>query len=192
MISKIDVFSIVKSRLTSWFEDAVNLKTVLEAIADQVQGIDDAIVDLIADRYLATAAGAQLDQWGVMLGEPRFGRPDDEYRRAILVRVLRNTTTATPDRMTRIARAMTGAELVRYSEIGGATFMLDFFGSTATPEVITRMKAAITEAKPAGVQFFAGSSPNAVVFGTDGPMGRTGGLASLSQPDAGAPLASLI
>lgn len=192
MLTKTNVFATIFSRVTTWLEDSLNFLAVLRAISDQVQNIDDNTVELVTERYLSNAVGAQLDQWGLILGEPRVGRPDEAYRSAIRIRILRNTTNATPNRIIRIIVALAGAENAKYSDLGSATFGVDLFGAAANAETLSLAKIAIGEAKPAGVGFYIGASSHTVVFGTDGPRGRTGGFAGLSDPGSGAPMASIV
>lgn len=84
MTSKInDHVARALARLRSLYQDSTSLRSLLTALIEPVQDIEDDFYDLIVERYLSTAVGAQLDQYGVIVGVPRAGKPDDEYRAAI-------------------------------------------------------------------------------------------------------------
>lgn len=82
---------------------------LIYAAAEQAQTLEDLSRDMIEDRLLDTAVGAQLDQYGDLLEESRDGLVDAEYRLILAVRILVNTSDATPERIIAIIRGCTNA-----------------------------------------------------------------------------------
>lgn len=74
--------------------DAYKGKPVIEGWlrvrARRAQMLEDVVWSTINGRLLDNAAGVWLDKIGVIVREPREGRGDDDYRKAIRVRILIN------------------------------------------------------------------------------------------------------
>ena len=66
--------------LLSQFQNKPRLAGVLCALLESVQEAEDAAWQLLTERDLDSAVGAQLDQLGRLVGEERQGRTDDQYR----------------------------------------------------------------------------------------------------------------
>lgn len=73
------------------------MQGTLTAFVEQIQDLENSGFELLNERGLLTAVGAQLDGVGAIVGEDREGRSDDEYRLAIRVRILRNLSDSTPE-----------------------------------------------------------------------------------------------
>ena len=68
------------SRLAYQFSDSENLKGFLEAFLEEYQEIENANLQLLNERYLSVAIGAQLDGIGEIIGLSRpykNSSPDD-------------------------------------------------------------------------------------------------------------------
>lgn len=65
-------------------------QAAVSAVLEEVQELEDAIVDVLGAFDPDTAVGQALDFLGRLVGEPRLGRSDDEYRAGIRVRTLVN------------------------------------------------------------------------------------------------------
>lgn len=78
------------SRLLTQFHDSPNLKEIARSYLNQIQEIEIVVFSLMAERYVDTAIGAQLDGVGRVVGEPRAGRTNTDYRVAIKGRITRN------------------------------------------------------------------------------------------------------
>lgn len=76
-----------KALLLEQFKGRPVINGFLGVFMRRAQAIEDAFWDIIDKRILDTAADAQLDSLGGIVGEKRLGRGDDEYRQAIKLRV---------------------------------------------------------------------------------------------------------
>lgn len=67
--------------LIEQFKRKPRMQSALRGWLQQAQEIECVLVEqLLAERSLDTAVGAQLDGLGQIVGEPRFGRTDERYR----------------------------------------------------------------------------------------------------------------
>lgn len=78
------------SHLIDLFRFGPRNEAAVTAVLEQVQELEDAIQDVYTAFDPNTAVGHALDLLGRLVGEPRAGREDDEFRAAIRVRVLVN------------------------------------------------------------------------------------------------------
>lgn len=89
-IVSVDLVERAKGLLLSQFKDKEIINKIVEALMEQVQELDDALIDLQQVRMLDTAYGIYLDQIGEKLKVPRTMFDDNDYRTAIKVRMLKN------------------------------------------------------------------------------------------------------
>lgn len=126
------------------FRDGAKLQALLTAIVEEVQEIEDVVDELVRLRFLTTAIGAQLDQYGVLLNQARNGLLDDEFRAILLVRVLANRSPGTPDTITAIASAALFASdnPVVYQQNEPASYRLEVSPARLGVEINTAANAA--------------------------------------------------
>lgn len=77
-------------RLLVQFKNAPNLRAIVQSYLEQIQELENVIYSLMAERYVLTAVGVQLDGIGRIVGETRQNKNDTDYRVAILGRIQRN------------------------------------------------------------------------------------------------------
>lgn len=78
-------------RLLVQFHGQPNIEGILRSYLNQAQEIEVMLFALMAERYVRTAVGVQLDGVGKIVGELRAARVDDDYRVAIIGRIARNS-----------------------------------------------------------------------------------------------------
>lgn len=109
------------------YKDKPRLSAWLASYVARVQEFEDAAWQVIVLRNVDVATGAQLDSLGQLVGQPRYGLPDDRYRIRIKTRILSNTSLGRPDDLIEIAE-LTGATDVTYSELYPASWVIDALG----------------------------------------------------------------
>lgn len=72
------------------FRGRPNTVAFLDAVAAEVQAIEDMLFDVILNRFLGNATGVQLDVIGRHVGLSRDERDDEEYRSALAVQITLN------------------------------------------------------------------------------------------------------
>lgn len=135
------------ARLITVWTDKPKVTGLLKSYLQSIQALEDSYEQFLKERSLDTAIGVQLDTLGVIVGEKRLGRSDDEFRIAIRLRIAINNSDGTEPVVTPLLIAMTGAESVTITEEfpAGVTFKMtgdNVDTSDETVEDINRVFAA--------------------------------------------------
>jgi len=133
------------------FRGQPNLEAIMASHGVQYQELENVFFQLYTIRWLSSATGQQLDNLGIIVGEPRQGRDDENYRAALYARVAINKGNATIED---ILFAMDFAKPDEYElrELGDATLsvrLVTAIGSMIDPETLN---AALQGVKGAGVE----------------------------------------
>lgn len=131
------------------------LEALLSALLRQVQDLEDATGALLRSRDLRLAEGASLDQLGRLVGEQRNGRNDEDFRRAIQLRVERNNSRGEPDRLIRVVRELTGSSTVTYEEPLPGVVRITFDGQSLPADLMSSLEAIA----PVGVRLTLVNAP---------------------------------
>ena len=137
-------------RLPYQFRDKAYWTGLLEALLPSIQEVEDVLYDLIVDRFLEGALGAQLDQYGDLLDEGRQGLSDDEFRRILRSRILSNRSTGAIEDLVKLASRVTGSEVVRLFNIFPAFMSIEYVvpasDSAAFRKIVVRLLERATSA----------------------------------------------
>lgn len=154
--------------LTHDLSDKPNVDAVLVASVSEVQSLEDALYELTIQRRIETAQGAMLDQLGAIVGEPRAGLADDDYRRFVQARVETNIGEGEITRLISVLKTITGADVVHYQTTPPANFSVAYVvDSPLSTSLRARIVAQVVELTPAGVGFEVVESPTGF-FGFQG------------------------
>ena len=104
------------AKFADQFEGSEKLMNLMRAFLEPIDEILSTTADLKNNRWLETAVGAQLDQLGAIVGMPRFGRLDDDYRRAIRFQIFINLSKTEPETMITALRVLSDGDFIRYWE----------------------------------------------------------------------------
>ncbi len=139
----------IRSRLPSFvYEESDILNAVIDAIQAEIDAYKAYKEQRVLALYLETSSESDLDRIGLLVGEPRKGRSDEEYRAAILAKV--TSTAGTKQVLLNIARSLTDetADVKDHSPgIVEVDINAERFGNTPQDSV----REAIRKAKVAGV-----------------------------------------
>lgn len=126
---------------------------LLESWLAEVQEVEDALWQLLVERSLETAEGAQLDVLGDIVGQPREGRDDDTYRLWISARNMVLRSSGMTRELLAIARTLVAPpDTIALEEYFPAAFVMRL-GGDATPHQGYQIAYMLGQAKPAGVAF---------------------------------------
>lgn len=92
------------ARLPEVLKGKTNVTAILTALIRPFQDLEDVFQDLLLLRGVLTATGQALTNIGNLVGEPRNGNTDDDYRRHIRARIFTNRSSGTISELIRIAR----------------------------------------------------------------------------------------
>ena len=102
-------------RLSFQFKTSENLINFLKAFLAESDELYDSEQELLTDRNLDTAVGAQLDGLGQIVGIIRpSGETDDIYRLEIKAKILVNMANMSVDGILELFQFVFGADRVRY------------------------------------------------------------------------------
>lgn len=157
--------------LPSQFDNSTNLRALISAIigtpscaATGLQEIENQGEQLLLNRWLTTAVGEQLDGLGDILDEVRETDDDEDYRAALQLKVVINTSEGDPERIIEVLKLITDAALIHYAEMWPAKIYLYAHNVHQTPE-LSRVQDAASAG--VGVIITAVSTTNPFVFGKD-------------------------
>jgi Protein of unknown function (DUF2612) len=158
-------------------------QTLMSILLAPFQDVENALIQLLNQRGVDTAVGAQLDVLGRVVGQLRGGLDDDTYRRYIRARVAANRSDGKREDVVRVCQLvlvdLTAAEIKVHRE-GTATLVVFIDGVAITGEIATALITFLEAAVSNGVRIILrySISPPASVFRLDsGPGLDVGHLA---------------
>lgn len=90
-------------RLPTQYTTDAGVTTLLAALVRPAQALEDTLQDMLLNRAVDTAVGAQLDIIGKLVGQARGGQLDDVYRRYIRARIKTSRSKGIVEDLIRIA-----------------------------------------------------------------------------------------
>jgi hypothetical protein len=131
-----------------------NITKLITALVGPGQSVEDALQQLYSERRVDTAIGEQLDVLGRLVGQPRNGMVDDDYRRMIRARISVNRSKGT------IADAITVSDLVidddaityEVDNQGVAAYVVRLMGAPVTDTVAALLIAMLRDTAAGGVR----------------------------------------
>ncbi len=144
------------ANLIEQFKNKDNLRKFLTSFLEQIQDLEDAFDQILTlTDVVAVAFGQQLDNLGLIVGEERFGRSDEQYRIAIDTRILLNNSSGTPENIIALIRALESSLSVEVRESFPASFIADVV-TPIDPLLVDLNQIAdvVKSGRPAGVEGF--------------------------------------
>ncbi len=140
-----------------------------EAIAAEIQEVDDAVVAISLQLHLDRAEGAMLDLIGREVREDRSGRGDADYRHGIYIRVVALRSRALAEDVLRVVRMVldSAVKTVTLATTGPATAALAIAGPEGmTSDEATRLTEYSRATVAGGVRLLIETSeaPDAETF----------------------------
>ncbi len=155
------------SLLIEQFEDKELLNGLVRAVVLSHQDVENNGNDLYLYRWIDSAYGATLDILGEIVGQPREGRNDSDYREAIKTRVTINTSSGVPETVIQALRFFTQATRVLYQEpVGVPAYVQIFSNGPVLPVNLTAQMEAVSPAAVTVVVTY-GPGSNWFEFGQD-------------------------
>lgn len=122
------------------------------ALGLALQEVEDAALDMVLAHTVEAAFGVWLDRVGRLVGEPRGGLDDTDYRRWIRARILASRAQGAVDRVLEVIATASDAVEVRYVPSYPADYALELIPSAdLTVEQEARLVALAEDITPAGV-----------------------------------------
>ena len=132
------------------------ISSVLRGEAAQYQAIENAYWQLLTEFGVDTAIGWALDVLGRIVGEPRQGALDADYRLRVRARIRVNRSDGTIEDVIEVVRLLIGSALlpsatIKLTEYYPAAFVLRITGLIITPTQAQICSSFIKQARGAGI-----------------------------------------
>ena len=161
----------LKKDLLEQYKTRPNIESFVEVIGIELEAVLQFLEDLNFKRNVYDAVGEQLDGVGdivglsrreaaILAGVPVSAMTDDEYRRYIIYKILKNTCDCTYNSlMTAIRMFWNGSSPVRYIEDPNepATIILDIDGFSETGSLYDLMVVPLIRAAGVGLRMMTTS-----------------------------------
>lgn len=148
-------------RLPQQFKTDPSTVALLESLVRPCQSLETALQDMLVDRAVDTAVGAQLDIIGKLVGQARSGQSDAEFRRFIRARIKTNRSRGVVSDLITIARLILNEPAahvhVESQAVAGVVIRVDDLAvdEEMADDLITFLRVAVS----AGVRIILESSP---------------------------------
>lgn len=103
-----DLLEQAKARLPEQFKNLTNSDALIAILIARYQGLEDEKYRLYTECWIDLAEGVQLDSLGELVGQPREGRTDAQYRLWIGARLSANRSNGRGDELLRILELVHG------------------------------------------------------------------------------------
>lgn len=167
-----------KDRALPQYHNSPRLMKLLEVYAGQYQDLEDLLSDFLNKRSLEEATGDILDRYGLILGWPRYGFSDDEYRDFLRIAVQINIADGTAVHIINTLADLTQST-IRFMQRGTANYDVSWETSDTLSDLFFyRFNRALEVITPLGVSYSAvQGTDTSFQFDTDNRGFDEGGLA---------------
>ncbi len=146
----VDHLARMRARLITQYRGLPTLDAFLHALGDQMNDIEEVFGQILSQLTLQNATGAQLDAFGLLLGQGRNGLGDDDFRTIIQARIVQYQGNGTIEDIIQILLALGGSSSMQLNEYFPARFQVklaDFAPLISASDIAS----AILQSKLAGV-----------------------------------------
>lgn len=138
-------------RFTEQFKNKPNLTKLVSAFVERNQAVEDITWEVYNARMFDNATDSRLDDIGAIVGQPRNGLADPEYRQYIAARIVINRSAATPDSTLHVLELIIPDYPAELHEYYPAAYAVRLYGYPGDFDVVFDL---VRQVKPAGVRLF--------------------------------------
>lgn len=137
-----------------------NISKLITALVSQKQEIEAALQALLTERAVDTAVGDQLDLIGALVGEPRGGKTDTDYRRYVRARISVNRSDGLVEDILTVAVLVVNDDTagLRVEQQGHATVVLKVVDASITTTVRDALISLLRDTVKGGVRIIVESA----------------------------------
>ena len=199
-VTPIDHRALALSRLITQYRESPNLRNYIYGLLVEAENLEQVFQDLINLRSISYAIGTNLDNIGTIVGQSRQvgdqTLDDDDFRKFIRAKIVRNYTTGTPEEIiASVIFILEDVPQVQYSD--GAGFVTIGIGRQLTSAEINLVMNLKIIPVPVGidVNYFEYDSESPFSYrSVINPVGipNARGYGSVFNPSAGGKYSSII
>lgn len=121
---------LARSNLLEQYKHRPKLNSLLEGVVKPLQMLEDKLYEIYTNYSLEKACDYYLDRIGAIVGEGRKYRSDEDYRLAILARIMINNGGGTPEDIISALKFTFNPKKLVYRELYPACFSVFIQGSS--------------------------------------------------------------
>lgn len=150
----IDHVAAALTRVCEQFKKSPNYLAFLTSLVTPIQSVENAMRQLLLERDIYTAIGDQLDTLGKIVGQPRNGLSDTQYRRYLLARIGTSKSNGIVEDLLAISvLVVNDTDVLHTIETQGiAALVLSLTGDVVTDDVAEDLIVFLRDAVSAGVR----------------------------------------
>ncbi len=141
---------IAQNHLLQQYKEQPRLNSLVLALTQGLQETENKLYEIYRNYSIVEAQGGYLDRIGAIACEARNYRQDDEYRLAILARIMINNGGGTPEDIISALRFTFNPKRLRFKELYPACFSVFMQASN----INASCKGLINSIKPIGITDF--------------------------------------
>lgn len=144
-----DVTEFALSALPAPFQGKPRIASILASVTNRVQDLETVAYEIITLRLIESATGIYLDRLGRIVGEPRYGRVDSDYRLGIRGRILANRSNGKHEELRAIVSLLFAGET--FSVLESSMALAFVLGSAHTYDEAEQLYRLLDDAAGSGV-----------------------------------------
>lgn len=150
----IDHVATAIGRLRAWARGKTGIENILRSLLEESVAVEEQLTLLRDNRSVDTATGIVLDLLGGLVGEPRSGATDDDYRRLVRARIAINRSSGVVENVLRVVRLVLddSTATLRAVNVGGAEARIEIGGAAVPLALADQIGESAREAAGAGIQ----------------------------------------
>jgi hypothetical protein len=145
------------SRLPSQFQDKTRVLQFFSVFLEELQEIEECLEDIITQKDLNFAVGAQLDILGNIIGAARDGQTDEDYRQSIILQRAINSSKGTEELVTEFWKKYSGTSYTSIYENFPAGISLFTDAGVPSLDSILKIKQVLAATVSLSVTFSTGT-----------------------------------
>jgi hypothetical protein len=159
-------------RIAQYLRGKSNAASVFSALFTQAQDVEGALQELIYYRRVDNAFGQHLDNIGGVIGQPRGGLGDDDYKLYLKAKIKANLSSGTPEDLYSVLGLIVPDSVMEYTPMYPAAFEFSITGAI-TEATARALLSFLRTARAAGVRGILrwGISPTGDLFRMDSGPG---------------------
>jgi len=163
-----------KDRLLFQYKGKVNIEALLDSLGgQQIQDLEDILFDINSRLDIENSEGVQLDNIGIIVGQPRSGQDDITYRLFLRAKAGRNVSEGDIERVLSVWKIITGGTVVQLFENYPAEVELS--SDVSVPDALASDAFALMQdVVSAGVRVVSSIISPENAFGFEGSVGTLG------------------
>lgn len=150
----VDHVAIAIGRLRAKFRGKTTIEDLVRSLLEEGATVEAELTKLRDNRSVDTATGVVLNMLGALVGEPRRGDVDDDYRRRIRARIAINRSSGMVEDIIRVVRLVLSDEaaFIRVYNGGTAEARVTIEDVAVDSDLADQIGASAREAIGAGIR----------------------------------------